>query len=888
MLSQPQITSELSTVEFLRNLEVELGGSFQVQANKEEWGCGTEGKAVTFLDELTDEEMESAQVWFSNRVYPRTAKTRLGKDAVKLVRFVRFDMERPDHTKPTEDEVFGMVKFFEENGARAAVVTPRGVHGYVVLSEGLDCSLSGESPVKVFAYHFLRNYKGSLVPDSPTWSRSNVSRFVPVLAFFNSGAVVLTPSEALNARNDKPIGRSKAVKACSMEQKSASFADCGVVAQILHAWCYGKSSAVVSAELQVTKEKIESTWSRYAKPELRGTKNEQDEAEIEKSEYRGRAGKKRHIRQRTFRRYADRWWAYQDCRDWGMNNQTLLSLILNCETFSLIKKNIMIAYNLTNDSDIATWATKDLEAQEAYSETHMDSEVAESVVEDVELVVKFMPDRFTTSNICDSLPNLGRRQVLRALNKLSYITADGEKGSCAGWVKGSPTTSVVETKQIGIIEKTITTEDVKTATIEVKPVVTANLPDFSAEICTMLAKVDIEIFLGPGGSGKTHALEHEVLNETYLQEGVLLPLTRPVEATILAPSNEIAIELQFNKLKRKVSTIHTGLSIPVIEDMNEFNSLWYEKKHRSSLVCVDEFSLVSQFTFWAILKRITGNKNKRTKLLVIGDDAQLPPVGGTGSTGEYPLRDLVALADAGVCGIKVRRFTGNKRVDAAATGLKEAIEEVRRGEMPKSGPGFELILVNEDLKYVGDRVMNTAANLIKQTGWQGLSALKGGVYGEKYGSQLIANKVVGSKELAVGDDVVCMVSDRRNQLAKGSKGFIKKIRSFGGEMSYGVKLDCLHKGQIKKLLRWLPRESLARQECRNAHTLQGSQMDYGIATLEKSRITTREMLYVQLSRLRKGCKLVTTISALQSALATTSEYVQSDWATALLLTHKNN
>jgi hypothetical protein len=871
------LTTELSTVSFLRNLEVELGGSFQVQANKDEWGVGTDGQLVTYLSELTDEEVESAPIWFSNRLFNSNAATRLSKDAQTKLKFIRFDMERTDHSVPTNEEVESLMQYFQQNNARAAVRTPRGVHGYIVLSEALTITEKGESPVKALVKWFLKDYQGPLVPDVPSWSRSNVSRFVTVLSFHNEGALVLTPTDDVMGLKSKGNGKTKATKLATVCASSSSFADVAQISAMLRGYVYGKSTSTISAELGIKEEKVQDVLNRYAKPELKGTKNEKDEVDLESSDYRGKACQKRNLRQKTFKRYADRWWSYQDfITNAHCTPEVLKGYILVGEEFSVIRTNIMTNYKLNDTNNLAEFIDKDVDAQQVYDKEHEDVEVSKAVMEDVELVISVMPAEFATADICDSISHCCRRQVLRAIKQLGYIIPNGGKGPSAGWINKN------KQEKTNIIEETINTEVIPEIIV---PKATVKLPDFDNEIVEMLPKCQIEILLGPGGSGKTYALENEILLEDYTPFGSLVPEKKIVEATILAPSNEIAIELQFNRLKRKVTTIHSGLDIPVIQDMNEFHSIWFEKSNRAKLVCIDEFSLVSKFLFWAILKRITAKKNGVTKLVILGDDAQLPPVSSTDEEGSYPLRDLVALADAGVPNIKIRRFTGNRRVDSNSTGLLAAIDAVRQGQEPTDGPGFELRLINEQSSYVGEKVMNNAANTIVATGWQGLSALKGGVYGEKYGSQLIANKVVGSKELKIGDAVVCMKTDRRNSLAKGAKGTIVKMKTYGNVSTYGVKMDCLHKGVLKKLTKWLSREELSRQECRNAHTVQGSQGDNFVVTLEKSRITTREMLYVQLSRAKKNVILITTKTALEQALSTTSDYSPSAWSLSTLVTN---
>lgn len=851
------VAQQRPLVSFLREVERELGGNFQIQEEKAVLGVGQDGKGTTYLCELLDEQVMEGKLWFSNRLYPLGVNNRLSSHALPEVRFVRFDMERPDHSTASEAEIEEVKSFFEANGARAGIRTPRGFHAYVVLENPITPGNEGYNPIKDFCFWMLRDYKGPLVPDVPSWSRSNVSRMVPYLAFYKEGATVKVPAEVQAGWVEVKAEKKKAVKGqvkFEMAEGAGSLVDRAVVASLLKAWCYGMSETEAATACGCKVEKVQLIWQKYARADMRGIRNAKDEKGAADSLYLGEFGPHRKRRQKTFSRYADRWWAYEDFYEtFGNRDQKLLcDLVINCESFKLIKMNIMESYNIDNDVDLATWVIKDVEAQANYTLEKEKSEVSKEVLESVETIVSTLGGKVQIGYLSECLDGICRRQVLRAVKALGY-KLEG-KGAASYWSKDTAPKA----------------EEVKA---------TQTKDDIDVKIANLIREKQpkIEIFHGPGGSGKTRALKREVLEEDVLLEGSLVPIKRQVEAKIMALSNQIVQELMFEVLKRPVTTIHTGLKIPV--NLDEMDA----KKVRAKLICIDEFSMVSKKLWWAILERMS----KGTRLVLIGDTMQLPPVDTEGKEGDYPLRDLIALAEAGHPNITVRQFTGNNRVNSASGGLAKAIEDVRKGIFPTEGPGFTMDLIPDEVSYIGDRLMNRSANAVKERLIEdpfvrGVSTLKGGVEGDGFGAQNIANKIVGRKELRVNDDIVCNVTDRKRNLTKGSIGKIVSIKTIHGEDLYGCRVRCMDKGKIKDLKRWLTRAEVQRPQCRNAHQLQGTQADSYVITLERSRIMTREMFYMELSRAKENAHLISTPKTVEECLATTVPYTQSEWCTELM------
>jgi len=124
-----------------------------------------------------------------------------------------------------------------------------------------------------------------------------------------------------------------------------------------------------------------------------------------------------------------------------------------------------------------------------------------------------------------------------------------------------------------------------------------------------MCKYNLVMLVGYGGAGKSSSTQAFVnmlkeYSKTYL---------------LLAPTGRAAKVLS-GFTKENAMTIHRGLGYipPNVWEYNKENPLPYD------VVIVDEFSMVDVFLFRQLLEAIDFNK---TKLLLIGDDAQIPSVG---------------------------------------------------------------------------------------------------------------------------------------------------------------------------------------------------------------------------------------------------------------------
>lgn len=134
------------------------------------------------------------------------------------------------------------------------------------------------------------------------------------------------------------------------------------------------------------------------------------------------------------------------------------------------------------------------------------------------------------------------------------------------------------------------------------------LSDEQIQILDVVCKNNISILNGYGGSGKT-----------YSTKGIINMLKDNNKSfTLLSPTGRAAKVLNENT-NEPASTIHRGLGY-IPPNQWTFNS---EHKLFTDIVIVDEFSMVDIWLFKRLLDAIDF---RYTKLLMIGDNAQLPSV----------------------------------------------------------------------------------------------------------------------------------------------------------------------------------------------------------------------------------------------------------------------
>lgn len=143
----------------------------------------------------------------------------------------------------------------------------------------------------------------------------------------------------------------------------------------------------------------------------------------------------------------------------------------------------------------------------------------------------------------------------------------------------------------------------------------AELTDEQLQVVKNVCTYPMSILNGPAGSGKTMSTQAVIamlddLGKTY---------------KIMSPTGKAAKVIS-EYTNREATTIHRGLGYnPTMQD--DSDGIWaYNENHKLSqdVVIVDEVSMVDVDLFWHLIQAIDF---ARTRLLMIGDNAQLPSVG---------------------------------------------------------------------------------------------------------------------------------------------------------------------------------------------------------------------------------------------------------------------
>ena len=376
---------------------------------------------------------------------------------------------------------------------------------------------------------------------------------------------------------------------------------------------------------------------------------------------------------------------------------------------------------------------------------------------------------------------------------------------------------------------------------------------------------NIVMLVGYGGAGKSSSTQAFVNLLKHYNKSFLL----------LAPTGRAAKVLtEFTG--ENAMTIHRGLGYMPPNDWN-FNS---EHPLPYDVVIVDEFSMVDIFLFKHLLEAIDFN---RTKLLIIGDDAQIPSV-GAGNV----LYDLL-------CYKKIPTITLDKVFRYGKGGLSTVATDARTQTeyLDKNKKGMQVF--GEDQSYIfmplqQDEIVDYTVKLYKTLLTKGynvediavLSCYNVGDYGvielnkrlqEAVNPNPDAKIVFGDSEFRLNDIVMNYANDYKAVLyneeflddknttfiANGESGMVDKIGHNSMVSNYDGTLIYYDKGKLKNI-----RLAYAI----TTHKSQGGQFKVVILITPRSHtfMLNSNLLYVGISRAKEKCYHLGEIKTVNNAL----------------------
>lgn len=376
---------------------------------------------------------------------------------------------------------------------------------------------------------------------------------------------------------------------------------------------------------------------------------------------------------------------------------------------------------------------------------------------------------------------------------------------------------------------------------------------------------NIVMLVGYGGAGKSSSTQAFVnLLKHYNKSFLLLAPTGRAAKVLAGFTGENAM------------TIHRGLGYMPPNDWS-FNS---EHPLPYDVVIVDEFSMVDIFLFKHLLEAIDFN---RTKLLIIGDDAQIPSV-GAGNV----LYDLI-------CYKKIPTITLDKVFRYGKGGLSTVATDARTQTeyLDKNKKGMQVF--GEDQSYIfmplqQDGIVDYTVKLYKTLLTKGysvediavLSCYNVGDYGvielnkrlqEAVNPNPDAKIVFGDSEFRLNDIVMNYANDYKAVLyneeflddknttfiANGESGMVDKIEHNSMVSNYDGTLIYYDKGKLKNI-----RLAYAI----TTHKSQGGQFKVVILITPRSHtfMLNSNLLYVGISRAKEKCYHLGEIKTVNNAL----------------------
>jgi len=253
----------------------------------------------------------------------------------------------------------------------------------------------------------------------------------------------------------------------------------------------------------------------------------------------------------------------------------------------------------------------------------------------------------------------------------------------------------------------------------------------------------------------------------------------------------------------------------------------------SAFLVVDESSMLDLPTMFRLLRNLPNG----ARMLLVGDPAQLPPIG------------------FGLVFHRLAETTGVPRVEltevhrqAANSGIPAVAEAIRRHEVPsfKGGPSGDV-----GVSFVECQPADTISCVERvvsgwEDDWQVLAAVRDGAGGIRAINEHFHARNPGApcgNSLAVGDPVIHLVNDYEAGLMNGTLGF---VMGCSDDLEKGLWVDFEGEDHL------IPQADIeARLELAYAisvHKAQGSQFNRVVVVISESRNLDHALVYTALTR----------------------------------------
>lgn len=408
-----------------------------------------------------------------------------------------------------------------------------------------------------------------------------------------------------------------------------------------------------------------------------------------------------------------------------------------------------------------------------------------------------------------------------------------------------------------------------------------SLTDEQMQTIYSVCKNPITVLQGFAGTGKSMSVLALINLLNDLKKSALL----------LAPTGRASKVLQ-KYTNHSASTIHRGLHfIPHNEwGYDEKNKLPYD------IVILDESSMVDVYLFKHLLDAIDFN---RTKLLIIGDNAQIPSV----SCGNV-LHDLLnSHVIPTVYLTRVFRY--------GEGGLSTVATDIRQGKMTfdcntkiqqigdDSGCVFVQMPPERAIDYIIKAYQKLLNNGIPLKDIMFVVAQNKG----KYGTQIINNqiqkainpnaeqKIISSDtEYRIGDPVIQCTNDYNSQIYSDEEEMSDDKVAFISNGNIGLVSKIMNNGMVvdfDDFRIYIPREKFINIKLAYAisiHKSQGGQAKYVIVFVPNTHtfMLNSNLLYVAVTRAKEKCYIISDILTFSRAIKKKENFTRQTWLKDLL------
>lgn len=408
-----------------------------------------------------------------------------------------------------------------------------------------------------------------------------------------------------------------------------------------------------------------------------------------------------------------------------------------------------------------------------------------------------------------------------------------------------------------------------------------SLTDEQMQTIYNVCKNPITILQGFAGTGKSMSVLALINLLNDLKKSALL----------LAPTGRASKVLQ-KYTNHPASTIHRGLHfIPHNEwGFDEKNKLPYD------IVILDESSMVDVYLFKHLLDAIDFN---RTKLLIIGDNAQIPSV----SCGNV-LHDLLnSKVIPTVYLTRVFRY--------GEGGLSTVATDIRQGKMTfenkanvqaigdDNGCVFAQMQPERAVDYIIKAYQKLLNNGVPLKDIMFVVAQNKG----KYGTQIINNQIQkainpnaeqkitsGDTEYRIGDPVIQCANDYNSQIYSDEEEMSDDKVAFISNGDIGIISKIMNNGMVidfDDFRIYIPREKFINIKLAYAisiHKSQGGQAKYVIAFVPNTHtfMLNSNLLYVAVTRAKEKCYIISDILTFSRAIKKKENFTRQTWLKDLL------